>query len=75
LTDLRYEDIPDDVLHKAKLITLDTIGCIIAGANTSLGEKILAAYESGNETSSCCVPGTSRQMAPSLAAKVNAWLA
>ncbi|RUX35759.1 MmgE/PrpD family protein, partial [Mesorhizobium sp. M4A.F.Ca.ET.050.02.1.1] len=75
LTDLRYEDIPDDVLHKAKLIILDTIGCIIAGANTSLGEKILAAYDSGNKTSGCCVPGASCQMAPSLAAKVNAWLA
>ncbi|RWM04937.1 MAG: hypothetical protein EOR72_32815, partial [Mesorhizobium sp.] len=75
LTDLRYEDIPDDVLHKAKLITLDTIGCIIAGANTPLGEKILAAYHSGNNQSGCCVPGTSCQTAPSLAAKVNAWLA
>ncbi|TIM99879.1 MAG: MmgE/PrpD family protein [Mesorhizobium sp.] len=75
LTDLRYEDIPDDVLHKAKLITLDTIGCIIAGANTPLGEKILAAYHSGNNPSGCCVPGTSCQATPSLAAKVNAWLA
>ncbi|RWI34096.1 MmgE/PrpD family protein [Mesorhizobium sp.] len=75
LTDLRCKDIPGDVLHKAKLIALDTIGCIIAGANTPLGERILAAYDSRDDKSGCWVPSSPCQMAPSLAAKVNAWLA
>lgn len=74
LTTLRYEDIPGDVLHAAKRITLDTIGCIVAGTKTPLGEKILAAYDTGNVEKGCCVPGTSIRLSPSMAAKVNAWL-
>lgn len=74
LADLKYEDIPNDVVHTAKVITLDTIGCIVAGANTPLGAKILAAHDVENEHG-CRIPGTSLQLAPSLAAKVNAWLA
>ncbi|MET4036263.1 MULTISPECIES: MmgE/PrpD family protein [unclassified Bradyrhizobium] len=74
LTDLRYENIPSDVLQMAKLITLDTIGCIIAGTDTPLGAKILAAYDTGSQPDGCCVPGTSLRLSPSLAAKVNAWL-
>ncbi|MER8836960.1 MmgE/PrpD family protein [Mesorhizobium sp. M0909] len=75
LASLRYEDIPTDVVDTAKLITLDTLGCIIAGADTPLGEKILAAYNGGPGPTGCCIPGTSLKLAPSLAAKVNAWLA
>ncbi|MEM5461078.1 MmgE/PrpD family protein [Paraburkholderia phytofirmans] len=41
LADLTYEAIPDDVLQRAKRITLDTIGCIVAGAERSLGKKWL----------------------------------
>jgi 2-methylcitrate dehydratase PrpD len=74
LTTLRYEDIPGDVLHAAKLITLDTIGCIVAGIHTPLGESILAAFGVESATIGCCVPGTSLRLAPSVAAKVNSWL-
>ncbi|UCI32015.1 MmgE/PrpD family protein [Mesorhizobium sp. B4-1-4] len=74
LTDLSYEKIPSDVLHLAKLVTLDTIGCIVAATATPLGEKILAAYGTGIQSNGCCVPGTSVQLAPSIAAKVNGWL-
>ncbi|WP_271610944.1 MmgE/PrpD family protein [Bradyrhizobium sp. CCBAU 21360] len=74
LTQLRYEDIPGDALQLAKLITLDTIGCIVAGARTILGEQILAAYDPGSHPGGCCVPGTSLHLSPSLAAKVNSWL-
>lgn len=74
LSDLKYEDIPTDVIDTAKLIALDTLGCIVAGTDTPLGEKILAAY-AGYDENGCCVPGTPTKLAPSLAAKVNAWLA
>lgn len=73
LAHLRYEDVPSDVLHTAKLVTLDTIGCIVAGTSTPLGEKILAVY-GGPEQKLCSVPGTALRLAPSLAAKVNGWL-
>lgn len=75
LADLKCEDIPADVIETAKLITLDTLGCIVAGTDTPLGQKILAAYDSGRSPFGCCVPGTRLKLAPSLAAKVNAWLA
>ncbi|WP_162943869.1 MmgE/PrpD family protein [Rhizobium sp. CCGE531] len=74
LTELRYESIPVDVLKHAKLITLDTIGCIVAGTDTPLGEKLLAAYQAGEDTGGCCVPGTRLQLSPSMATKLNAWL-
>ncbi|MGF6658919.1 hypothetical protein QF000_000563 [Paraburkholderia atlantica] len=72
LTDLRYEDIPDDVVHKAKLLTLDTVGCIIAGTDTVLGQKILAAYGTREQTDGCSVADTSLRLAPSLSGKVAA---
>ncbi|MEX3815977.1 MmgE/PrpD family protein [Paraburkholderia sp. BR13439] len=75
LTDLRYENIPDDVVHKAKLLTLDTIGCIIAGTDTVLGRKILSAYDTRKQMDGCSVVGTSLRLPPSLSGKVNAWLA
>ncbi|WP_188393952.1 MmgE/PrpD family protein [Mesorhizobium sp. SARCC-RB16n] len=74
LAKLNYDDIPADVLHIAKLITLDTVGCIVAATQTALGEKILAAYDMGRQPNGCSVPGTELQLAPSLAAKVNGWL-
>ncbi|MEM5426217.1 MmgE/PrpD family protein [Paraburkholderia ferrariae] len=74
LTDLSYERIPEDVVHKAKLLTLDTIGCIVAGTDTVLGRKILASYGSTKQQDDCTVLGTSLRMPPSLAGKVNAWL-
>ncbi|MCK1510856.1 MmgE/PrpD family protein [Bradyrhizobium sp. 18] len=74
LSNLRYEDIPVDVLKMAKVVTLDTIGCVVAGTRTVLGQKILAAYDGGGYPSGCCIPGTSLHLTPSLAAKVNSWL-
>ncbi|MDX0110340.1 MmgE/PrpD family protein [Sinorhizobium meliloti] len=75
LAQLTYEDIPVDVLHMAKLIMLDTIGCIVAGAETELGREILAACDYRNSGGGGCVPGTSLQLPPPLTAKVNGSLA
>lgn len=74
LTDLTFDDLPSAVVHTAKVIVLDTIGCIAAGADTPLGRDIVAAYNTGNVESGCCVPGTSLRIAPATAAKVNGWL-
>ncbi|WP_442868705.1 MmgE/PrpD family protein [Bradyrhizobium sp. CCBAU 21360] len=71
LTHLKCEDVPSDLLHTAKLVTLDTIGCIVAGTCTTLGEEILAAYGDGPQQNVCSVAGTALRLGPSLAAKVN----
>lgn len=74
LQHLRYESIPANVIHMAKLVTLDTLGCIVAGAQTELGKKILASYCGGSQPGGCCVPGTSLTLEPSISAKVSGWL-
>jgi 2-methylcitrate dehydratase PrpD len=74
LSDLEFAKLPAEVVHTAKRVTLDTIGCIAAGAATPLGRKILAVYGSGAGTSGCCVPGTGLRLPPSLAAKAASWL-
>ncbi|NGO53894.1 MmgE/PrpD family protein [Allomesorhizobium camelthorni] len=74
LTGLDCMTIPDAVLHTAKRVALDTIGCIVAGTDTSLGRKILLAYSEGTSGTGCCVPGTSLSLPPSLAGKVSSWL-
>jgi len=75
LTDLRSEDIPLDVLHKAKMIVLDTIGCIAAGTDTPLGRSLIEAYSGGKSLEGCAVPGAAITVGPSIATKLNAWLA
>ena len=39
---LRFEDVPDALVHKAKLHILDTLGCAIAAARTDFAEAALA---------------------------------
>jgi hypothetical protein len=56
LAGLRYDDIPDDVVHLAKLITLDTIGCIIAGATPSWGHKSWRRTTAGTRSTVAVFP-------------------
>ncbi|ESX00679.1 hypothetical protein X769_22505 [Mesorhizobium sp. LSJC268A00] len=74
LTHLEFANLPSEVIHTAKRVTLDTIGCIAAGGATPLGRKILAVYSSGGRETGCCVPGTGLLLPPSLAAKAASWL-
>ncbi|WP_375779107.1 MmgE/PrpD family protein [Bradyrhizobium sp. ma5] len=74
LSTLAYEEIPSDAVYRAKVIALDTIGCIAAGSDTPLGRSILATYATQQSSAGCSVPGTSARLPPSMAAKVNAWL-
>ncbi len=44
---MRYQDLPADALHWAKVAIIDTIGCALAGANepaTGIAEKVAATY-------------------------------
>ncbi|KAA3448186.1 hypothetical protein C7I87_23045 [Mesorhizobium sp. SARCC-RB16n] len=74
LCQLSFDDLPGEVIRLAKLVALDTIGCIIAGTQTDLGRQVIAAYETGSGPQGCSVLGTALRLAPSQAAKVNAWL-
>lgn len=37
----RFEDLPKDVVEKAKWIILDSIGCALAGARTKMGQVVI----------------------------------
>ncbi len=42
---LEFKDLPRDVIEKAKYHVLDTVGCILAGANTPPLDKIFAVVK------------------------------
>ena len=42
LSDLKYENIPDEVIERAKLVTLHTIGAAIAAVKTEAGKNIIS---------------------------------
>lgn len=74
LTDLEFDNIPNQVVHTAKRVALDTIGCIVAGTDTRLGRQLLKAYGAGIALPGCTVPGTALSLGPSIAAKLSSWL-
>lgn len=43
--DLRYEDLPDDVRERAKLVLLDALGCALAGSATEDLQSIRQAMQ------------------------------
>ena len=42
--ELRFEELPTEVVHKAKELILDSIACMIGGLRTIQGEKIIRLY-------------------------------
>jgi 2-methylcitrate dehydratase len=68
---LRYEDIPADVVHRAKALILDTIGCGIGGR---VGEAPHIALELAREITSktpATILGTSEQTSMEMASFTN----
>ncbi|MCI9341131.1 MAG: MmgE/PrpD family protein, partial [Dorea sp.] len=41
LSNLKYEDIPEEVIERAKLVTLHTIGAAISAVKTEAGQNII----------------------------------
>jgi 2-methylcitrate dehydratase PrpD len=47
ITAMRYEDLPADAVHWAKIAIIDTLACALAGANEAaprIAEKVAASY-------------------------------
>ena len=73
-TELRYEDLPPEVVHAAKRLLLDTIGCAFAGWQNDKGR--LAAglmLDLGGEPKALVI-GSKRRISPTNAAFANAEL-
>lgn len=68
---LRFEDIPDAVLHRAKAALIDTLGCAMGGYETDLCTitRAMAGASSGNPPAR--VLGSQMLTTPQMAAFVN----
>ena len=70
-SDLKYADIPDDVVARTKLCILDSIGTILAGATTRLGASAYRAGTRFEMAQISTVLGFGMRTSPTGAALVN----
>jgi 2-methylcitrate dehydratase PrpD len=66
--------IPADAWHQAKLCILDTIGCMVLGAQTPDVEPILAAERAASDRHEAHVYGSRIRLSAAAAARVNGYL-
>jgi 2-methylcitrate dehydratase PrpD len=68
ITSVRYDVLPDDALHWARVAILDTVGCTLAGASEPCA-RIVARVTAASGP--CLVFGTTQRVAPLDAALIN----
>jgi 2-methylcitrate dehydratase PrpD len=68
---LSFEQLPSEVVAKAKLCILDTLGCCIFGASLPSVKKLTAMAKAERAATDAAVFGTPLRTSPSLAALVN----
>jgi 2-methylcitrate dehydratase PrpD len=71
ITAVRYEDLPPDAVHWAKMAILDTVGCTLAGASEPCARIVDRVTTGGSATGDCLIFGTDRRTAPLDAALIN----
>ncbi|MEC5407591.1 MmgE/PrpD family protein [Paraburkholderia sp. MPAMCS5] len=72
---LRYEEIPAEVVKKVKLHLLDTIACAVGGANTDIAEISRVAGHGMSGDGTCAVYGSDALLTPAVAAFTNSNIA
>lgn len=73
VSELAAKDIPDDVTKQARLCLLDTIGCMIAGANTEETSQIYDALAKTEGFGDSIIVGTSKRLGVLGAMQCNAY--
>jgi 2-methylcitrate dehydratase PrpD len=73
--ELRFEDVPGDVIATTKLRILDVIGLAVAGGQTPFGAAVIEAAQGLGGQGPARVFGTDRMLAPAAAAFANGALA
>ncbi len=71
---LRLSDVPAAVLRQAKLCVLDTVACMVAGADTPETAALLAAESARDSGGVASVFCSSRKLSPPAAARVNGYM-
>ena len=74
VADLRYEDIPGEVIERIKLLILDSLGCAVFGAELPWSRILIDTLAAVDMTSGCTVWGTGRRLSAPHAALVNGTL-
>ena len=68
---LKYDAIPPEVLHRIKLLMLDSLGCALYGADLEWCRILQDALAKVDSTRECSVWGTGRQLSAPHAALAN----
>jgi 2-methylcitrate dehydratase PrpD len=68
IASVRYEALPPDAVHWARVAILDTVGCMLAGASEPCARIVARVTASGGP---CLVFGTTQRVAPLDAALIN----
>src|SRR6202162_1508694 len=74
IAQLRYEDIPADVIARIKLLILDSLGCALYGSDLAWSRILRATLAGLDVTKACRVWGTSELLSAPHAALVNGTL-
>ena len=71
IAQLRYEDIPDEVITRIKLLILDALGCALYGSGLEWSRILRTALAQLDATKACRVWGTSERLSAPHAALIN----
>jgi aconitate decarboxylase len=71
IAQLRYEDIPDEVITRIKLLILDALGCALYGSGLESSRILRTALVQLDATKACRVWGTSERLSAPHAALIN----
>ena len=74
-TRMKYENLPDRVIHQVRRVILDTLGCMIAGTCTVTGRQMFQLAQGSRQTDGTTVMGIKQKINPTMAANVNGVLA
>jgi aconitate decarboxylase len=74
VTQLRYEDIPDEVITRIKLLILDSLGCALYGSALPWSQILQTTLQKLDTTRGCRVWGSAARLSAPHAALVNGTL-
>src|SRR5258705_10590847 len=59
---LRYEDIPDEVKNRIKLLILDSLGCAIFGVHLEWSQILIQTLANLDSTTACRIWGSAKRI-------------
>ena len=74
ISQIKYEDIPDEVIGRIKLLILDSLGCALYGSDLEWSRILRTTLAGLDATKACRVWGTTKRLSAPHAALVNGTL-